>query len=48
MKVLLSPMLTPGLTGCGGLSRVDPLRVVTSGRDGWRHPQSFQVFLPGG
>lgn len=24
---------------CSGLGRVDPLRVVTSGRDGWQHPE---------
>jgi predicted methyltransferase len=43
MKTVQLPFLLLALallvTACSGLSKVDPLRLVTSGRDGWQHPE---------
>jgi ubiquinone/menaquinone biosynthesis C-methylase UbiE len=37
--ISISLVLGLGSTACGGLSKVDTLRVLTSGRDGWQHPE---------
>lgn len=37
-RIILATLVVSLCAGCSGMSRVDVWRVVTSGRDGWQHP----------
>ena len=38
LSPLLASLLALAVTGCGPSAKLDLLRVVGSGRDGWQHP----------
>jgi ubiquinone/menaquinone biosynthesis C-methylase UbiE len=39
VPLFLSLMILTPTVGCSGLERIDVSRLVTSGRDGWQHPE---------